>query len=174
MSKNNPDIEIQLPQDFFTNLAGKHLLLDTNVFIDASNHPKEFFYFFKQCRKYKVTLVTCQPVVIEFTSGSESSKICQEKEKLISQIVSDYKLPLKPSIFEKTIPYLIERYKGFGKRVSLTDYILGALLMQYGENIFLLTKNPRDFPPSVFCCETHFVIKMNRALQIYGVYVYEK
>ena len=182
MSKTNENILITIPQNFFDILKDKHLLLDTSVFIDVSNHPIEFAGFFEQCKKNEVFLTTIFPVQIEFIKGISYQEI-QERKKLISDIIADeyssksekkeYLLPFDKNIFQH-FEFLLGKYKQDGNRVSLTDLSLGATLINYGPQVMLLTKNNIDFPTSIFSRKTHLLIEMKKTIQPYGIYSYEK
>jgi len=160
--------EITFAQNFFTSLESKHLLLDTSVFIDASRYKPTFQDFFLKCKKNNVTLVTIDPVKIEFTRGSENKTKLEVKKQFINSIVG-FTLPIAQSIFNKTIPELIQSYQEIGKSISLTDLILAATTVNHSHDLYLLTKNPKDFPRSVFNLNTHMVIDLKRELQVYAV-----
>jgi len=169
LSKNNPDIHIIKAEGLLGLLKNKHLLLDTSVFIDAFNHFEEFARFFNECKRGNVTIVTVSPVIAEFTKGVENTKKLSEKLSFVDSII-DIKLPISPDIINKYIPNLVSQYKAKGKSVSYVDFILAGLVDKYERDLVLLTKNPVDFPLSVFNLYSYFVIKMDRALQVYGIY----
>jgi hypothetical protein len=149
-------------------------LLDTSFFGDYSAYPEIFFDFVSQCKKNAVTLVTIAPVIAEFTRGFDSAKIFQDKTNLIKEIVGDYLLPIHPDVFSKEIPWLVEKYGQAGKAISLTDFSLGAMIKIHKADLCLVTKNPADFPTSIFSLESHFLLELERGLQVYGIYCYKK
>lgn len=171
MPKNN---KILLPPDFFAQLHNKHLLLDTSFFGDYSSYPETFLDFINQCKENNVTLVTIVPVVAEFTRGSDNMDIFINKTQLIERIVDKYLLPIHPDVFTKEIPWLVEKYGQDGKAVSLTDFSLAAMIKIHKTDLYLLTKNPKDFPTYIFTLKSHFLLELERGLQVYGVYCYEE
>lgn len=173
MSATNNKIHIYTSDNFYSGLSGKHLLLDTNVFIDAFNHPEAFGTFFQDCTDNDITLTTIDAVVIEFTTGSENEDKLAQKSEFVHAIVQDY--VLHSSLQTSThLHELVKLYKHYGKGVSVCDYLLAASLKQYRGHLYLLTKNPKDFPTSVFSYESHIILQMERALQIFGVYNYKE
>lgn len=165
--------ELLLPQDFFQRLHNKHLLLDTSFFGDYSAYPETFHGFVQSCRDSEITLVTVAPVITEFTKGSDTPQIYADKSELVKEVVQDYILNIHPKVFLKEIPLLTKEYGQRGKAVSMTDFILAAMTKIYKNDLCLLTKNPKDFPTSIFTMEGYFLLKLDRALQVYGVYSYD-
>lgn len=165
--------EILLPQDFFARLRNRHLLLDTSFFGDYSAHPEIFLDFVNSCKEHGITLVTIMPVVTEFTQGSDTQAIFNAKTALINEII-DYLLPIHPGVFKTEIPWLVENYGQVGKKVSLTDFCLAATTKIHNTDLLLVTKNPHDFPTSIFSVDCYFLLRLERALQVYGVYTYKQ
>lgn len=170
--QKNKKIQIIYAPKFFNYLKDKHLLLDTSVFIDTLSHEKEFIDFFDKCKKNNTFLVTIDPVKIEFNRGAENQSRLKVKRQLINSIV-DYCLPIHASVYDQHIPFLVEKYREGGKTVSLTDFFLGSLLIQHQKDLCLLTKNPKDFPLSIFQLKSYVILKMNRALQVYAVLIFK-
>jgi hypothetical protein len=117
LSRNNESIIIQAAVEFYKPLEYKHLLLDTSVFIDAYLHPSEFSDFFANCRRSRVTLVTIDPVAIEFVKGSDSEEKMEEKKLFINQIIYQL-LPVAHDIISLHIPQVVKEYGVFGKSAS--------------------------------------------------------
>lgn len=61
-------------------LTNKHLLLDTNVFIDAFSNPVEFGKFFNELTDNQITLATLEFVKVEFLKGSFTDAKYEEKK----------------------------------------------------------------------------------------------
>lgn len=55
-------MEILYPPNLITFLKNKHLLLDSNIFIDAVNKPTIFTDFFNLLKSSDVALATIDPV----------------------------------------------------------------------------------------------------------------
>lgn len=113
------------------------------------------------------------PVATEFLRGSDTNEIFVKKNILIVNII-DYFLPITPKILNKEVPSLIDKYGQVGKSTSVTDFILAAQTKVHSRDLCLLTKNPRDFPTTIFSVKTYFLLQLERALQIYGIYCYEE
>lgn len=169
MPKKN---EILLPQDFFTRLRNKHLLLDSSFFGDYSAYPEMFHGFVNECKANDITFVTIMPVVAEFTRGSDTQAIFTAKTSLINEII-DYLLPVHPNVFGVEVPWLVEKYGQSGKKMSTTDFALAATTKIHKTDLVLVTKNPQDFPTTVFTVDCYFLLRLERALQVYGIYCYK-
>ncbi len=69
---------------------------------------------------------------------------------------------------------LIQKFGIDGKGIDMTDLILGGVLMQYPDNLFLFTKNTRDFPTNIYKFISVFNLPQTKSIQTYGVYTYSK
>lgn len=163
-------MKIVLPENFFLTLKNHHLLLDTSVFIDTSINNPEFEQFFNQLRKNGIIIVTIDAVVAEFLKGAPDKQKSDAKLALVDEIV-ETRLPVTKDIFDN-IYMLIDLYKEEGKGVSIVDLLLGGMLIQYQQSLFLLTKNTTDFPTNIFNLATHLNLIHRRSIQSYGVYNY--
>jgi hypothetical protein len=65
-------MKIFTPQGFLLAIKGKHLLLDTNFFIDASNHKSSFKSLVKTFLENDATLVSIESIRAEFFKVSPS------------------------------------------------------------------------------------------------------
>ncbi len=131
-----------------------------------------FGNFVEECRKNQIILVTNAAVTTEFSKGSDTAQIFIEKSALVNNLI-DYLLPILPDVFNVEIPWLTEQYGQIGKSVSTTDFILAAQTKMHPNDLCLVTKNPKDFPTSIFSVQTYFLLQLERGLQVYGVYFYE-
>lgn len=161
---------IVTPPDFYQILKNRHLLLDTNVFIDASGSPGEFAKFFNNLKDNGVTLVTLNAVAIEFTRGASTNIRYEEKNQYLNNIIDAY-LPVNEEIY-KNASKLVESYKEEGKDVSIVDFLLGGTLIKYGENISLMTKDVKDFPQNIFKLETFINLIKSKSIHNFGFYSY--
>lgn len=164
-------MEIVTSSGFYSVLKGRNLLLDTNAFIDTLIHPREFFEFFSQLRKNGVTLVTIDPVKLEFCKGAIDERKFDEKVKFITDLV-DAILPVTKDVLDNAIA-LAKVYRGEGKGVSVTDFLLGGFAVKYSNRLFLLSKDTSAFPTNIFTLKTFVTLLLTRAIQPYGVYAYE-
>jgi predicted nucleic acid-binding protein len=158
---------IVTPPDFHSVLKDRYILLDTNFFIDAINHP-EVVELVNRLKDHGGTLVTIEPVVIEFLRGMQNESKYTEKQKLIDTIV-DAPLLLGRDCGTH-MKSLVRRYKKDGLNVSIVDYFLGAMLMQYPGRMLLMTRDIVGFPTTVFNRESYFLLTLGRAILCYGVY----
>ncbi|RJQ27816.1 hypothetical protein C4577_00630 [Candidatus Parcubacteria bacterium] len=165
-------MEIIYPPSLIAFLKNKHLLLDTNIFRDAANQHTVFRSFFNELKKADVTLTTINFVKYELLKGSASANKYKEKEKLINDII-DVTIPVLPENFDLTFK-LIREYGIDGTALDVTDLMLGSMLIQYKQNICLMTRDTTDFLQDVF--ELPFIInaKHNKGIFSYGIYQYIK
>lgn len=165
-------MEIIYPTTLIPFLKNKHLLLDTNVFRDAASKPTIFDNFFNILKKNEVTLATIAVVEYELLKGSANTTKYKEKEKLISDIV-DAKLPIMPQTYKLAYD-LIQRYGIDGTALNVTDLFLGAMLMQYGKDLCLMTRDTTDFMQNIF--DLSFVVNLpnQKGIFTYGIYQFAK
>ena len=165
-------MEIIYSPTLIPSLKNKHLLLDTNVFRDIAGKPTVFADFFNLLKKEDVTLVTLDVVKYEILKGSKDRQKYEEKEKQINAIV-DVILPIIPG-GDKLIYKLIKQYGIDGTAISITDLFLGATLMQYKKNIFLMTRDTTDFMQNIF--QLKFIVNAphNKGIFTYGIYQYSE
>lgn len=161
---------IELPADFLSSIKNRHILLDTNIFIDAFSYPTEFASFFDKLKGNgcNATLVTLDVVLLEFLKGSTMELKMIEKKEFINNIVEAY-LPIT-SEYVSLVEDLLKVYKIEGKDLSITDLFLGATLYKYKHNICLFTRDLSDFPANIFKRISFFNLLKRRTIQTYGVY----
>lgn len=128
--------------------------------------------FFIDLKKSDITIVTIDLVKYELLKGSSNSDKYKAREKQISNIV-DITLPI-PSKINKNIYKLIENYGIEGSSLSITDLYLGSMLMQYKENIYLMTRDTTDFIQNIFDLKFIINARHNKGIFTYGVYQYLK
>lgn len=153
---------------FFTELKHQYLLLDCSFFIDSTIHIDEFEMFISRCRENDITLVTLELVKAEFLKGAENSSKYDIKREFLDRSVNSI-LPVPPLVYTKHLPDLVKKYGEMGKGTSIVDFMLCATLHYYQTSLFLLTKNPKDFPNTVTDLHSYFLLYNTRALQPYLV-----
>ena len=163
-------MEITYPTQLIPFLKGKHLLLDTNVFRDTVSRSTDFGRFFNILKENDITLTTLDFVRLELLKGSANETKYKEKERLILEIV-DIIIPMTPNTIEYMYS-LIQIYGIDGAALNVTDLLLGATLMQYKENVALLTRDTTDFIQRVF--NLLFIVNApyGKGIWTYGVYQY--
>lgn len=157
-----------LPPNFLQSLKYKHLLLDTNVFIDGLLHPNDFSDFFGTLKANEVTLVTIDLVKIEFLRGSQDADTYKKKDEVFSSVI-DSILPTDQNIVNN-VYQLIKQYKISGKTVAIADLFLGANLMKYSSRLYLLTRDTTDFPANIFSLDFIINYPLPKGIFTYGVY----
>lgn len=159
---------IIIPPELISSLKYKHLLLDTNIFIDSIKHPADFADFFNELKDADITLVTIDCVKMEFLRGIADEGEYQKKEDYFNNITKII-LPTDAKVIENSYE-LIKKYKQQGKTIAFTDFYLGANLMRYKTNIYLLSKNTTELPLTIF--DLKFIINypLNKGIFTYGVY----
>ncbi len=161
-------MEITYPPTLISSLKNKHLLLDTNVFRDAAVRPTIFNKFISDLKSADITITTIDLVKFEILKGSASKQKYDDKENYINQII-DTTIPVTPETF-KLAYNLLQHYGIDGAALHITDLMLGAILMQYGKNICLLTRDTTDFMQNIF--DLLFIVNapFTKGIFTYGVY----
>jgi predicted nucleic acid-binding protein len=157
-----------IPPDLISSLKNKYLLLDTNIFIDASKHPADFSDFFNVLKSEDLTLVTIDCVKIEFLRGAPNDEKYKEKEEFFDDITK-FVLPVDKEVIDNTYK-LVKRYKEAGGTIHFTDLFLGATLMRYKSNIYLFSRNINELPASIFDLEFIINYPINKGIFTYGIY----
>ncbi|HET7099281.1 MAG TPA: hypothetical protein VFI61_03555 [Patescibacteria group bacterium] len=162
---------IQIPSTFLTSIKDKYLLLDTNLFRDAAVRPSVFNEFFNRLKSSGVSLITIDLVKYELLKGSSDLEKYKAKEKLINDVV-DSIIPMIPQIYSN-VHGLIKEYGIEGTAVNITDLFLGAMLMQYKPNIFLITRDTTDFIQRIFDLSSIINVPHAKGIFTYGIYQYK-
>lgn len=153
--------------DFLSVTRDRHILLDTTVFIDASSSPVKFANIFNELKGNGCVLVTLECVLTEFIKGGSDEKKLAEKRQYVEDIVDAF-LPITREVTQNATK-LAELYKEDGKKVSVTDFFLGAVIMQY-KKMLLMTCNITDFPTNIFNLETFITLVHRKAIETCGLY----
>jgi hypothetical protein len=93
----------------------------------------------------------------------------EKKREFIGSII-DAELPITPDLVVDHLFEVIKMYGENGRDVSIVDFMLAASAKKYTRDLYVMTKNPKDFPGSIFSLRNYMVLQKTRALQIYGVY----
>lgn len=169
--------EVLLTKQTLSNLKHTWLLLDTDVFIDASIFAEEFNYIFTKLKDSDCTLTTISSVVVEFLRGAKSITDMSNKRAYLESIATI--LPTGEMAGDKGAMDLIEpqflvAYGKSGKSVSYTDYLLAKTIKNYGERMYLITGNHQDFPTSIF--DRKHIISIGHEFEVktYGIFQFNK
>lgn len=158
--------------ELITSLKNRHLVLDATVFRDVYIKPAAYDDFFNKLKESNIILTTNDFVKYELLKGSIDIPKYKAREKVINDII-DISLPILPQTFQLVYD-LIKEYGIDGTALSISDLFLGAALMQYGENIYLMTRDTTDFIQRIF--DLSFVINAphSKGIFTYGIYQYRK
>jgi predicted nucleic acid-binding protein len=165
-------MEIVCPPTLITSLENKHLLIDANVIRDSASSPNEYARFFNNLKNANITLATIDPVDFELLKGSSNEAKYNAREKQINDIV-DVVLPTPSGICDY-IYEMIKKYRIDGSSLGITDLYLGAMLMQYKQNVFLMTRDTTDFIQNIFDLKFIINAKHNKGIFTYGIYQYSE
>ncbi len=164
-------MEITYPTDLIASIKDKHLLLDTNVFRDATTQPTLFNNFFNELKRNGVTLVTSDFVKYELLKGSANESKYNEKLAFINHVI-DAVIPTTPQLFVNAYE-LIKGYQIDGAGISLTDLLLGALLKLHKQHIFLLSRDTSAFILRLYNLTAIVNCPLQKGIFTYGVYEYQ-
>lgn len=97
-----------------------------------------------------------------------SSLKYKQKEDYLSNITKII-LPTDSEVIKNAYE-LIKKYKQQGGTIAFTDFYLGANLMKYKTNIYLLSKNTTELPLTIFHLKFIINYPLNKGIFTYGVY----
>lgn len=161
-------VGLLIPPGLISSLKYRHLLLDTNVFIDASKHPEDFADFFNTLKDSDITVTTIDCVKIEFLRGASDDREYKEKEDYLNSI-TEMILPTDTEVIKNSYE-LVKKYRQQGGTIAFTDFYLGANLMKFRSNIYLLSKNTTELPLTIFNLKYIINYPLNKGIFTYGVY----
>lgn len=148
-------------------LSNKFLFLDTTFFFDAYPNPTLFVNLLRILKASQTEVVTIPLVRLEFLKGSDLIRDFELKNKFINEIV-DAVIPVDPQVI-KDLEQVSIVYRKDSSHLSVTDAMLAAFLKRYNPS-FLLTRNHKDFPTSLFDRKILIPIEYEKEVQVHGVY----
>lgn len=154
--------------DIPTRFKGATFLVDTNFFIDSYSHGLDFKDFIAELKKHEIELTSSQLVKFEFIR-SNTLDVVRLKTKWYEELVG-FDLPLDPKIYELA-ENMIGEYGQYMKGLPLIDLIMAAYLKKY-KTLYLLTRDHKDFPTTVFKRDWVFTIESVQTVWAYGLYLY--
>ncbi|MBI3443201.1 hypothetical protein HY008_00870 [Candidatus Woesebacteria bacterium] len=150
-------------------LRNSDLLVDTNFFIDSFSSPENFANFIKILKQNGVEIIGTPFVKYEFLR-SRTIDVVKIKESFYNELVgTNLSFDINT---EKEMVGLIEEYKQYMEGISVVDLILGCFLKKFESRLYLLTRDHKDFPTSIFKRKYIFNIEGVRDIKTYGVYTY--
>lgn len=151
--------------DIATKLSNSFLFLDTNSFITAISNA-EFAKFLFEIKEAGCSMVTIQPVLVEFLRGTDTVDAYNTRSAFINDLVSVY--PIERHLNEERD--LILLMKKFCGKAEYTDFLLGICLGKFASNAYLLTENHQHFPTSLFRREEVITIDNLDQIRNHAIY----
>lgn len=132
-------------------LENKFILFDTNILIEASKHFDSFEALLILLRESKCDVCYIPLIEFEFTRDAVTTELHVERERFLEKI-KGVKLPMHSELFDDAlaIARVYAHMRIPPKQISLVDCCIAAYMKKYEKNLFLVTKNHRDFPIEVF------------------------
>ena len=143
-------------------LSNSNLFLDTNA-IKGLLNIQEMLTLFKV--ELECSFTTIPSVVFEFTRGSETPGVFNERREFIDRLGNVY--PIEKHLEE--LQELIIVLQRLGGNASYTDFLLTACLHQF-RNSFLLTEDHKDFPLEILDRKHLITVDTGKEIRNYGIY----
>ncbi len=153
----------------------KHVLLDANALIEAHHSSVKFTDLIQFLLD-----AHCQPVIMPFVEF-EIFRNCFQPEfrealERYLAVWHCFSLPLGDTgkLLQESLT--IAQYCAARKLAtpSLTDCFIGALLKRHKNELYLLTRNHKDFPPPLFVRELTWSVDMPRDVVTFGFYRFDE
>lgn len=157
---------------FLSALRQKHILIDANFLIDASNHKGSFSFIIDSLKKNGCTLVAIDGVYHEFIRGRRSLENFIETIEYYKKII-DGEIPSDRSIKENAntlTKVLLKR----SSQISYVDILLLATLMKYQSSMYLLSKDKSDIPIFLFPVKVTIPIDSGETNYFYSIYSFNE
>jgi hypothetical protein len=165
---------IILTEETIKVFAGKLLLLDTDILVDASIAVEQFADLFQSLKASQCKLFVITPVLVEFLRGSKSLGDMQKKKQFIESTVDSVikvgELPTNGDIMNYLEPGFLLAYGIKGKGVSYTDYEVARCIKNHGPTMLLLTGNYKHFPEHLFDRLGVVTNTASPEIKSYGIY----
>ncbi|MCR4311951.1 MAG: hypothetical protein NUV56_01570, partial [Candidatus Uhrbacteria bacterium] len=145
-----------LSKEVKTKLTHKHVLLDANFFIEAVASLDLFRPIVSELQDISCKAVSFPLIEFEVLRTSHQKEMREAKKRNLA-IWNYVPLPLRPSLFSSALEFA-NYYSAHSTSPSLTDCFIGALLKEH-RDLFLITRNHKDFPPPLFIREGSFLIE---------------
>ncbi|MHB8914037.1 MAG: PIN domain-containing protein [Minisyncoccota bacterium] len=157
------------------------VLLDTNILVDSSKHPKEFGVLYAELKKLDITLVTESTIRFEFLRGLYRD--LEAGKQLLTELCGPDHAVLFPDagIFDRALTISRIYMNADNKSASVPDTLIAAQMCKYARDtqsaaeMFLATQNHRDFPPVLFECTDDILITLaDGSIKVVGFYRFRK
>jgi hypothetical protein len=147
-------------------LKGRYLFFDTNALIGGINYPDLFVELLNELKRNGCAFLTIPQVRYEFTRGSDSLKIYEERLQYLKDLeVEVYPIDAHLKDFQE-LAFITHRVS---KNASYTDYLLGVCLCKF-PTAFLITADCKDISSDLFDRKHLVTIDTDKDLTTYGIY----
>lgn len=148
-----------------SDLSGKFIFVDTNIFISVLNFPEEMGQLFKELKSADCSLITIPQVLFEFTRGSDNLDLFNKRQKFIQDLASIY--PIERHFEEERAAVIVlQRILGSS---SYTDFLLSLALCKFSDS-YVISENHKDFPLQIFNREFVITVDTDKEIRNYGLY----
>lgn len=152
-------------------LTHKHVLLDANFFIEAIASPELFRPVVEDLQEISCQAIYFPLLEFEVLRSSHQKEIRDEKKRNIA-IWNCIRLPLKESLFGSALEFG-NYYSAHSLSPSITDCFIAAFLKEH-RDLFLITRNHKDFPPPLFIRDGSFLIERPKDILAFGIYRFDR
>ncbi len=166
----------------------KFLLLDTNILIRSKQHANHGFFeaFFLEAKKLNTTLFIDEATRFEFIRGSRTKSHRDDKETYLKTLlkskdekrkIDEMILPLSKAILknaEELGNLYSNKNSNLSQQISITDCLIAAQLMEYGNQSILATLDNNDFPLFIFDRVDIFTIDTKKEILNIGFYQFNE
>lgn len=142
------------------------LLIDTNFLIDYFSDESKYSELLLIIKREGCTLLTIDFVRCEFIRTKNAYYI-KKKVDFFKKTIEGI-LPVDKEISDLLQP-TIEQYGESSLGVSVVDFYLACFLKRY-KSLYLLTRNHKDFPTSIFSRSHIFHIELEKDIRTYALY----
>ena len=152
-------------------LSHRHVLVDSNFLLEANKSPEDFKEIFDI-----FISADCIPMLTRFTEfeflrcSYQQEVIVRQREFLKAWGFLTHPLAMQPDRLSEEALEIANYYQARGiKTPSLTDCFLAALLRQK-KDLFLITRNHKDFPLELFHRLYVWNVDRERDVLAFGLY----
>jgi len=160
-------------------IKNKHLILDTNILINASKYWGQYSDFFNLLNSLEVKLVIDDSIKFEFLRGASTKEnLVQNEEFLLGLDKAD--LAVNKEIFEtarEISNIYVRNIRNSNQKISFADCLIAGQMKKYNEQreqLFFATENNTDFPLLLFDRIHIHTIDLESRISNVGIYMFNK
>ncbi len=153
----------------------KHILLDTNILINAAKYKEYFKSFFEELADNEVQSVIDYGIKFEFLRSSNTQERREDKKRYLDLILGKDRMELlvNSEIIDSAIELAniySRKIKGADKQFSFTDCVIAAQMKRYQKSLYLATLDNNDFPLYIFNRVDIYTIDTENEILNIGIY----